>query len=283
MSALPLNTGVSQMLLRTRCQADTLIGQHPILQYVRWRWTRGPVQARKPWRREAIKRGEPSSFPVGHLTRVVDLPEVRATLNKNNSLRGLVWLPEQDHTCGKTYRVATHVQRILGDDGYFHKIDRTVTLEGVTCRIAGGGCGRDCPLFFRDEWLASSDRSIPASTNFTNDFTKTSFFVRTRSLSDIQRTLLNGSTGTIRWMPEFAELTEQIFPAHRLTSVHEDGRDVSVTDPAYILHGARCFGTTLSCDKRCSIVWHGRWLEILTNFSARKDAVVPLSSVCATG
>src|SRR5207247_2534013 len=71
--------------------------------------------------------------------------------------------------CGGNYRVQKVMRSIVDDQGIFRPISRTILLEGVCCGGISGaeGCGRECPLMFRDEWvkpaLPPSPTSDPAS------------------------------------------------------------------------------------------------------------------------
>jgi|SRR5579875_92631 len=256
------------MLLRERCQYDNAIGDHPLAARIRHRFRTGPFAIRSNIR--ALIRGKPrpnthgtpSKFSEGSLVRVKDRAQIEELLDERNRTRGLQFMPAQWSCCGKVYVVDSHVRRLLDDDGIAHPISRTVTLVGVDCGIAeDGGCGRRCALYFRDEWL---ETATEAPTKTERDIA--GLVVRVRTQAEIRRSLdLGGGTEGVKFMPEMYQYAGQVFSARRVQQLPEYGGVATVRKPLYILDGLRCSGGILDggCDRRCSLLWHKQWLEVL--------------------
>jgi len=151
---------------------------------------------------------------------------------------------------------------MMNDHGRMVKISRTVTLADVLCdgEDHRGGCGRACPLLFRDEWLEPTEKA----TN--KPHAETPQFARVRDLTDIIATLDHtGKRDGVGFVREM--------------SWHAGGRYAvrkRVDQPSatwwrkpqgewYVLEGARCQGLALGnagpCHRGCSILWHRDWLE----------------------
>lgn len=104
-------------------------------------------------------RGEPE-VPVvplerlelrpGELVEVRSHDEIAATLDEQRKHRGLEFCPGMPAHCGKRYRVATRVDRIILEaTGQMRPLRDTVTLEGVDCP----NCARRNPFYWREAWL----------------------------------------------------------------------------------------------------------------------------------
>jgi hypothetical protein len=228
---------------------------------VRSRLRRAIARADRP--RSPARLGAPSAFAPGEWVRVRPAGEVRATLDAHGTLRGLSFIEQQWIYCGGVFRVLGRVQRILDDYGHLRAVARTVTLEGPTCGGADGarGCGRLCPLMFRDEWLEAA--APPAA-----DADAPLRFARVRSRREIAATLdASGRTDGLVFMPEMFEFAGARFPiAARVTHAFELDREAHVATPVYILYGLHCRGLVLGadgpCDRACRLLWHHRWLDL---------------------
>ncbi len=255
--------------LRSGCQRDDIIGRHTIAQSVRGRLDRGlgiKSGLRRALSPPPVKEplGKPSRFAPGSWVRVQDETAVRNTLDSRSKLRGLEFGPSQWRTCGRVYRVAKHVRRLRDDQGAMRPVSRTVLLEGVTCAGEGtkpAGCGRHCPMMYRDEWLEPAEaprREPPAASSRPH--------ARVRDLDEIRAGLdLHGRRDGVTFMPEMATHTGKRFRiADRLTPVFEYDRWVEPKAAVYILEGLRCggegLGTAGPCDRACSLLWHEDWL-----------------------
>jgi len=110
----------------------------------RWRSRRG----------EAPVNGKLDLQP-GERVEVKSREEIEATLDENLRTRGLAPTDEMLAFCGKRFRVAGRVGRIVLEwSGRSRRIADTVALEGVTCDgISRRGCPRDCFHLWREAWL----------------------------------------------------------------------------------------------------------------------------------
>ena len=81
--------------------------------------------------------------------------EIQATLDAQGRNRGLSFEPEMALHCGRRYRVATPVRKIiLEETGKMAQLNNTVILDGLVCE---GICSKNCPranyLYWREIWL----------------------------------------------------------------------------------------------------------------------------------
>jgi hypothetical protein len=246
---------------RERCQFENSIYRY-VPPFATLRELRRAVR-RLPDRNARHRRlGTPSGFAVGDWVHVLDADAIRKTLDERAMLRGLSFTPEQWASCGRTFQVETVVQRLMNDNGLMRPISRTVTLSGVTCDGPEhkGGCGRACPLLFRDEWLERSQ------AEHAQDEAKPTRFARVKSLAQILATLdRNGRRDGVMFfasMERFAgvrlPVVKQVQPVSA-TWWRRPGADW------FILSGARCLGEQLQsegpCHRGCGLLWHHDWLE----------------------
>lgn len=260
-----------RVLFPERCQAENLVGQHgaaawllrrsmralPVRSTIR-RWLR-PKKKTKP-----LRLGPPSRFLPGDWVRVLDAPAIQATLDGRNMLRGLLFVEQQWPYCGQVYKVRDVVRRILDDQGHMRPMTRTVSLEGPHC---GGvdeqsGCGRLCPLFFRDEWLEPVPPPAPPPAS-----PERGTLMRVRSCEEIEATLdEQGMCDGLYFMPEMHRHAGSIVRLRKqLREVYELNRSVATAIPVYLLEGLTCSGQAVGprgpCHRGCTLLWHGRWLE----------------------
>ena len=207
--------------------------------------------------------GKPSRYAAGDWVRVKDVGEVRATLDARERLRGLAFTPEQWAYCGKTFRVDAVVRRMMNDEGVMRSVGRTVSLAGVTCGgpAESGGCGRACPLLFRDEWLepSSAERADPPR--------EAPRYARVRPVAEILATLDAG-----RRRDGVLFTTEMERYAGARIAVYKRVQPVAATSWRregavwYVLAGARCSGAILGpaapCHRGCGLLWHRDWIVL---------------------
>jgi hypothetical protein len=91
----------------------------------------------------------------GDWVEVKSIDEIRATLDDKGRNRGLSFDPEMALHCGRRYRVASPLRKIIAEEtGKMVQLGNTVLLEGITCQ---GICARNCPranyLYWREIWL----------------------------------------------------------------------------------------------------------------------------------
>jgi len=265
---LPERVRDPKLLLQHRCQRDDVVGRHTLVESTVGRVERGlgiksglsrALGRRAP---EQARFGRESSFPVGSWVRVRDAEQIRVTLDAAERLRGLSFVPAQWQSCGNAYRVARHVRRIR-ERGRWRPISATVLLEGLTCAGHGPepmGCGRHCPLWFRDEWLepAEAARQEPHGPSRLRR-------VRVRSLEEIRAGLdLLGRRDGVSFVPEMAAHAEKRFQALAcIDRVFEYDAWVPARRPLWILQGVGCSGQLEQgpCDRQCPLLWHEDWLS----------------------
>ncbi len=276
-----LRNGIGEVLPRS-CQKTNIIGAHSIVERLRGRVTDGlgiksgiksaVRQAFEPWAKAGTKitpdpLGKPSAFAPGSWVRVKPAADLRVALDEHDKTRGLLFTQAQWDTAGEVFQVSHRVRRMRDDHGTFRPISRTVLLEGVDCAghsAEPAGCGRHCPMMYRDEWLEPAEAPprgpTPAST---------ARHVRVKNLEDIRAGLdLWGKQDGLTFMPEMAAYAGKRFAiANKITSVFEYDRWVDTKAPAvYVLEGLHCAGELLEakgpCDRKCSLLWHEDWLVI---------------------
>lgn len=91
----------------------------------------------------------------GEWVEVKSLAEIQATLDPQGRNRGLSFEPEMALYCGRRYRVAAPVQKIIVErTGEMARLGNTVILDGIVCQ---GLCSMNCPranyLYWREIWL----------------------------------------------------------------------------------------------------------------------------------
>ena len=265
-----LQGGVGDVLPRG-CQRGDVIGAHTLLAKVRGRLDAGlGIKSgvvrllRPPPKRERV--GTPSQFAPGSWVRVKPAPALREVLDAQDRTRGLLFTKTQWDTAGQVFQVEKHVRRMRDDHGRFRPISRTVLLEGVDCAGHGtepAGCGRHCPMMYRDEWLepASAPPRVPPQPAMGQH-------ARIRSLDEIRAGLdLHGRRDGLTFMPEMGQHAGKRFPiASKITTVFEYDRWIETRAPVYILVGLHCTGAVLGdkgpCDRACALMWHEDWLII---------------------
>jgi hypothetical protein len=206
-----------------------------------------------------------SRYSPGNWIRVLDTERIQQTLGTGSSLRGLKFVGQQWAYCGGVYQVQRVVRRIVDDDGRMRPVSSTITLEGVGCGgvDATAGCGRDCPLFFRDEWV----EPVAAPAAGPEGDRCSARYVEVRSQEEIESTLdSRGKRQSLMFMPEMLRYTKMRFPIlKRVTNVYEADRHAEVRIPIYILDGLYCSGAVMGargpCDRGCRLLWHADWLR----------------------
>lgn len=263
--------GAFERRLPEPCQRLNILGDHPLR-----RRAAVLLPAIVNLRRSFHQRfsspilGKPSRYVEGQWVQVLDQESVRRTLDAKSRLRGLVFVHWQWAFCGGVYQVEKVMRRIIDDQGIFRPISGTVLLRGVDCGGPSGteGCGRRCPLMFRDEWL----KPLTGPVSVPPHSVGAGHFMWIRSLEEIRASLdRQGKRDGLLFMPEMAQWTGQRFRvARQTTRVYEhDGTKyagyVPTRFPVYILEGLHCSGAVLGpqgpCDRRCPILWHPDWLK----------------------
>jgi hypothetical protein len=256
---------VHQITATPQCQLFNVLGAHPLkrrtLEGIR---THCGVRTSVLRHRSSSRpSGAPSRFSEGEWVEVLDREDIERTLNAQSKTRGLLFLPYQWGFCGRKYRVEKVMQRMVDDDGVFRPISRTVLLAGTDCGGPDGtsGCGRRCPIMWRDEWLRGA--TPPAEEHVAGG----ERIVRVRSADEIRRSLDgDGKRNGLLFMPEMYQWAGKRFAVlKKIDKVFEYATYAAPAIPVYILKGLQCSGAVLGqkapCDRRCSILWHGDWLR----------------------
>jgi hypothetical protein len=99
--------------------------------------------------------GDRLNLQPGEIVEVKGKKEIEATLDEHGRTGGLGFAAEMLDCCGRRYRVAKRVDRIVLEwSGEMRPIRDTVILEGVTCNgLSRRGCPRDCFQLWREAWL----------------------------------------------------------------------------------------------------------------------------------
>lgn len=257
-----------------RCQLHSRLSPPSVGQLVRALRSRVRLRTRlrqafsgKPKKASAdpARIGAPSRFAAGTWVRVRDPGEVFATLDAKKRLRGLVWMWQQWAYCGTVHRVFKPIRRMMDDSHMMRAVSGTVLLDTVPCGGPLGhlGCGRECPLMFRDEWL----QEVPPPEE-EPELHHEERYATVRNADEIRRTLDDSNSYRgLMFMPEMFAYAGQRFPVRRKVERVLDGaRYVPPTQPLYILSGLHCTGTAMGddgpCDRGCRLIWHADWLNL---------------------
>jgi hypothetical protein len=125
--------------------------------------SRTPAGARTPT--------ETLNLAVGEWVEVKSYEDIAATLDGNGKNRGMRFDIEMKPFCGRRFRVAKRVERILVEQtGELMDMKTpSVILEGVVCQSKYSGCRMFCPRqipsFWREIWLRRVDPGQVPVTN----------------------------------------------------------------------------------------------------------------------
>lgn len=136
-----------------------------------------------PRRRGTIPKGQPTpNVPVGELqpgsrVRVKSYPEILATLDANNTTRGLSFDAEHVPYCGREFRVRSLVSKIINErTGYMTAFKSpSIILDGVYCQGTFSDSRMFCPRaiypFWRPVWLTPMERDrVQSDAVAANEF-----------------------------------------------------------------------------------------------------------------
>ncbi len=189
------DAGVSQLPIlqprRVSCQATELVhattplpwwdvrqyvrdwtsGQIPLDQVLQMLWILVRSKVRRLCGRppQATVRGTLSKTPAerlnlqpGDLVEVKSKEEIQATLDEEGKNRGLGFGGDMVNYCGRRYRVAKRVEKLVVEwTGEMRPVRDTVALEGVTCMaLELRGCPRNCYHLWREIWLRKVEEPV---------------------------------------------------------------------------------------------------------------------------
>jgi hypothetical protein len=169
---------------------------------------------------------------------------------------------------------------MMDDKAKMRPISKTVLLDSVPCGGVTGltGCGRECPMMFRDDWLeevpAPPTHSIPSLGNEGP-------YAKVRDVHEIRRTLdARNMYRGLMFMPEMLSYSGKRFPIlKKIERVWTGTRYLPTREPIYLLAGLHCTGDVLGeeapCDRGCRILWHEDWLYLEPRDVQRPSAVDP--------
>jgi hypothetical protein len=105
--------------------------------------------------RQGHRAGDRLNLQPGEIVEVKGKKEIEATLDEHGRTGGLGFAAEMLDCCGRRYRVAKRVDRVVLEwSGEMRPIRDTVILEGVTCNgLSRRGCPRNCFQLWREAWL----------------------------------------------------------------------------------------------------------------------------------
>ncbi|MFJ2866952.1 hypothetical protein [Kitasatospora sp. NPDC087314] len=205
--------------------------------------------------------GRPSRYAEGDWVRVKSVEQVRATLDADDRHRGLWFTGSQWSFCGGVHRVERVVRRMVDDHYRIRRLSGTVALAGATCHGADGtqGCGLDCALLFRDEWLEPAPAADPAARPAT-------LWATVRTLPEIHATL--DRAGRLHGVPFQPGMEHHAGRRHGATELRH--RSLAWWQRPtggrwFILDALRCNGEPLpatGCDRQCALLWHESWLRL---------------------
>lgn len=107
------------------------------------------------FRRHHSSSEQKLNLQVGDMVRVRSRMEILNTLGPGGCHYGLRVVPDMLRYCGKIYRVAGRVQRLIEPElGIMRQMNNEcILLEGVTCSGGRSLCSRRELFFWRDAWL----------------------------------------------------------------------------------------------------------------------------------
>jgi hypothetical protein len=108
----------------------------------------------------------PLHLRVGDWVEVLSSEEILRTLDEEQTIDGLPFMPEMLQYCGGRYRVYKSAHKTCDtiNNYVIRRMDAAVHLEGLRCDGAGhGGCEAACLLFWKEAWLKRVDGPHPAT------------------------------------------------------------------------------------------------------------------------
>lgn len=157
-------------LLAGNFSLSDLVRMGGLLVYNKFRWWCGrmPSGMLSGTRQKTVS--ESLNLQPGEWVEVKSREEIEATLDVHGKTRGLAFVAEQSLYCGKRFRVARRVERMIQENsGEMCQLKDTVALEEVTCMgLAQRRCPRGCFHLWRESWLKRVTAEESAAKNEPN-------------------------------------------------------------------------------------------------------------------
>lgn len=248
---------------------------------------------------------EPLRLQPGQWVRVKTYADIQSTLVERGT-GGMAYIPAvMNKYCGRIMRVQKSLDCFYDEVSMrllkMRKSSPSVLLEGAGCdgsQIAGGGCDRNCLIFWREAWLqplppeevpisaepsaapsaaATDIRRISTSSDPVDDDAKNAdrirpgSLVRVKTREEILRTLDGrGVCGQVGFVAEhMQQFCGSVFVVEKCVERFYDEKDdfVSRMENTYALAGVYCDGhqpdSKQVCNRGCALFWKGEWLELL--------------------
>jgi hypothetical protein len=106
--------------------------------------------------RTVVRHASPRAIDLrpGEWVQVRSEAEIRATLDGDDSLDGLPFMPEMRRFCGRQYVVKARADRTVVQKLGVRRMRGTVHLDDLRCDgAAHDGCDRGCLIFWKEAWL----------------------------------------------------------------------------------------------------------------------------------
>lgn len=115
--------------------------------------TEGAVFPQAPARKSVPAPSTTPDLKAGDLVEVRSAEQILATLDSEEKLEGLPFMPEMQQYCGRRFRVVRRADSTCVA-GRPRRMENAVHLEGLRCDgSAHYGCGAACLLLWKEPWL----------------------------------------------------------------------------------------------------------------------------------
>jgi len=112
------------------------------------------------------------SLVPGAWVEVLPASEILQTLDGDQSLEGLPFMPEMLPYCGRRFRVGLRAERtcVHPPEFPFRRLQNSVTLQGLRCNGSlHGDCQLGCMFFWKETWLRRVTARSPAEIHVEDE------------------------------------------------------------------------------------------------------------------
>jgi hypothetical protein len=116
--------------------------------------------------------------------------EIAATLDRDDCLDGLPFMPEMAAHCGRRFRVQVRAEWtcMFPFERNLRRLERAVVLQGLRCDGAShGGCQLGCMMFWKEAWLRRVDGPACEEARKVTDQPQPQFATRRREDASLYR------------------------------------------------------------------------------------------------